>query len=197
MYTVRRWKSEKNVYDKRWCGWWRGAWNCFLLIHHIKGLPWFAAALDSAGNMIPSINNQTLFSGRSKGDQSSHNLPKKYHLNWSSVARCRRRDRGSSPPSGTCAFDLCSLSLKSDISWFLEQPLCPDCSRKGAARKETFKSALSSFEETKLAGTEEEVGKCPTNTCSCVAAAASQQQDLEDCLGGLEVLLSSLHVNMI
>lgn len=45
-----------------------------------------------------------------------------------------------------------SPSLKSDISWFLEQQLCPDCSGKGAARKETFKSALSSFEETKLAG---------------------------------------------
>lgn len=77
-----------------------------------------------------------------------------YHknLNWSTVARCHRRDCGSSPPSGTCAFDLRSPSLKSDISWFLEQLLRPECSRKGAAQKETFKSALSSFEEAKLAG---------------------------------------------
>lgn len=77
---IKEWTKR---WDKHWCCLRGGAWNCLSLIHPTKGLSRyeFFAAIDIAGNRIPSITSRVLFSCESKGDQNSYIL-QKHHLKW-------------------------------------------------------------------------------------------------------------------
>lgn len=55
--SIEEIKERTKRWDKRWCCRRGGAWNCLPLIRASKGLSWFIAAIDIAGNMSSSITN--------------------------------------------------------------------------------------------------------------------------------------------